>query len=463
MRKPTCALAAIIVTALATAVRAEDRTPTAALPVSGIVTGSLAPTVATANPLPPPPLPAQRPATPLNEAVSTVPVSIETEPGSFYAGDMVVTHMRPDGPGPFPAIVMSHGRDPETRDEPARFRYIALAKYWLRRGFAVFVPTRIGYGDSGTEVDPEDAGTCADPNYRRPMRVMVDQIAATVAFARRQSWVDGDHVLLVGQSYGGFGTIAALGRDIPGVIGAVNFAGGAGGNADARPGRPCMPERLAQLYGEAGRTAKQPALWLYAMNDRYWGSRWPAKWHQSYAAGGAPSDFVELDPVGEDGHVMLRTGFAAWRPRVDAFLTRLGFAPPHSDAAPQATNYAPLDDTERVPFISAAVRSTDYRRFLGADLPRAFAIAHNGSWAWSSGDGATDDAMKMCEDYAKAACALYAVDDAVVWPATGAMTAQAKKATRGPTRMTSLRAQPTSSSPRTGGATTQTTTVAPPR
>jgi hypothetical protein len=149
---------------------------------------------------------------------------------------------------------------------------------------------------------------------------------------------------------------------------------------------------------------------------------------------------------------MLRTGFAAWRPKVDAYLAKLGFAPPRSETAPQPTSYALIDDPERVPFISSAVRTGDYRRFLSADLPRAFAVAQNGSWAWSSGDGATADALQMCADYAKASCTLYAVDDAVVWPSTG--TATAARTQPRATTVTSLRQSPNSST-RTGGSTTQ--------
>lgn len=420
MRTWMYGLAALMAAAHTAAARAEQRPTPVSVEQSRtttITTSAIAPVAI--NPGPalqvPAPVPAERQNRPLDETVERIPVTVELDGGRRHTGDMVLTVMRPEGPGPFPAIVMSHGRDPETRDEPARFRYVAVAKYWLRRGFAVFVPTRLGYGESGTEVDPEDAGLCADPQYRRPMQAMADQIAATVAFARTQPWVDGGKIILAGQSYGGFGTIAALGRGLPGVIGAVNFAGGAGGNADARPGRPCMPERLAALYAEAGRGTTKPALWIYAKNDQYWGPRWPARWHKAFSDAGGRGEFISLDPVGDDGHVLLRTAFEAWRPRVDTYLAGLGFDAPKSDDLPRPTGYAAIADQAKVPYVTPAVRANDYKKFLQADLPRAFALAVNGSWAWSSGDGAVGEALDMCKEYARTDCRLYAVDDHVVW------------------------------------------------
>ena len=47
--------------------------------------------------------------------------------------------------------------------------------------------------------------------------------------------------LIEGQSVGGMTTVALAALNPPGVLGAVNFAGGSGGNPTASPGRSCKP------------------------------------------------------------------------------------------------------------------------------------------------------------------------------------------------------------------------------
>jgi hypothetical protein len=52
-----------------------------------------------------------------------------------------------------------------------------------------------------------------------------------------------------------------------GVIGIVNFAGGAGSN---RPGEICSGrERLIAAVGRLGEHNLLPQIWLYAENDQY--------------------------------------------------------------------------------------------------------------------------------------------------------------------------------------------------
>ena len=103
---------------------------------------------------PPPPEEGPTPsvlATELFETVVTLPVTVQPLYGGAHQGNMVLTHFKPPGDGPFPAVIMQHGRDGNQRATPARYRYSDVARYWVRRGVAVFVPTRVGYGDSGMD------------------------------------------------------------------------------------------------------------------------------------------------------------------------------------------------------------------------------------------------------------------------------------------------------------------------
>jgi hypothetical protein len=82
------------------------------------------------------------------------------------------------------------------------------------------------------------------------------------------------------------------------------------------------------------------------------------------------------------------------------------------------SGFAAISDDSRLPGISEAGRQ-EYRRFLAAPSPRAFAISPSGrAWAWNSSlvpEGPWR-ALTRCAERAQEQCRLYAVDVAVVWP-----------------------------------------------
>jgi hypothetical protein len=86
---------------------------------------------------------------------------------------------------------------------------------------------------------------------------------------------------------------------------------------------------------------------------------------------------------------------------------------------PPASGFAPLADDAKLPGIGETGR-LEYRRFLAAPLPRAFALAPSGGvWAWNASlvPDAAWRALARCAERAGRQCRLYAVDDAVVWQA----------------------------------------------
>jgi dienelactone hydrolase len=348
-----------------------------------------------------------------------VPVTVKLASGRSHRGQFIVTHYRPAGDGPFPVVVFNHGRAASRvkRAVPPRFRSTAIARFWIRRGFAVLVPTRLGYGDAGLDPDPEWSGSsCDGRNYEVPLAAMIEQVGATLEFAKSLPWADTRRILVMGQSYGGLASIGFSARGFPGVLAAINFAGGGGGDPVNRPGRPCSPQRLTAAAANSGKRATVPMLWLYAENDKYWGAEWPRRWHAAYTMSGGKAEMTMFPPVGEDGHRLIDQGFALWRPVVDGFAAGLGFPPPRSAKAPPASNYAHVSDTSKLPFVKDSVKSDGYRKFLDADVPRAFAVSPGGAWGWRSGVAdAMDQALANCAQRKTRQCRLYAVDDTVVW------------------------------------------------
>ncbi len=355
----------------------------------------------------------------LNETIARVPVTVKLVDGMSRTGDMIITHYRPQGGGPFPLVVMSHGRagSAEERAKPERQRFGAVARYWVRRGFAVVVPTRLGYGATGIEPDTEFSGkSCDDRSYVPMSEAAAHQIRTAVDFGKSFAWVDAAKIILMGQSVGGFSSTVANAKRIPGVIAAINSAGGAGANPKERAEKPCAPEKIAAVYAAAGKTASTPMLWFYSENDKSFGAQLPRTWHKAYTGAGGKAEFVMLAPNGEDGHRQLEI-LGVWRPTVDRFIAGLGFAVPRADGAPAATNFAPLSDASKLPSSNRDKAAEAYEKFLAADLPRAFAIGANGNgFAWVQGQSdALARALARCKEFGKADCKAYAVDDAVVW------------------------------------------------
>ncbi|MBU6269657.1 MAG: alpha/beta fold hydrolase [Betaproteobacteria bacterium] len=273
-------------------------------------------------------LPAVASAT-IVESVIEVPVRVTGARGQRVEQTIKVTIFRDDRLGRAPYLVLHHGRPVSLEDLPAmgRARYPENARYFVRQGFVVLVPTRVGYGESGGP-DVENSGRCEDRQFRPAYAASADQTEAVLRAAADLPFVDPGRGIVVGQSFGGMTALAVAARQHPGLVAAINFAGGGGGNPRERPAQPCSQARLAGLFAEYGAQAAVPSLWLYSENDRYWGPHLPRQWFERYVAAGAAAEFIALPPHGEDGHGIFSGNPAAWRPSVEAFLRRLGFTPP---------------------------------------------------------------------------------------------------------------------------------------
>ena len=265
-------------------------------------------------------------------------VSIALAGGGMFGGNiaMVTQVFRPPGDGPFPVVVFSHGR---ASDAVARAHLKvgisnAQLRFWLARGDAVVAPIRPGYGATGLSSDPENNGARFDamghcksnPDYRKTSEAAGRTVDATLAWLRSQPWADTHHVLLAGQSVGGLATVTAGAHPQEGVVGYINFAGGTGGNPEGSPGVSCDPGQLEALYAGFGRTTTVPSLWVYAMNDQYWGADVPVAWHAAFARGGSKTTFVHAPAVADgNGHGLSSHAQRLWEPYVNDFLATIDF------------------------------------------------------------------------------------------------------------------------------------------
>ncbi len=245
-------------------------------------------------------------------------------PLAAYSTGMTASLILPEGSGPFPLAVINHGSDEQAirrvAMQPPAFG--DLSRWFVARGYAVAIPFRPGHGRSGTPY-LEDQGGCADADFDRSGRVTADIILAAVDALSADPRIRAGKTIVVGTSAGGWGATALAARNAAGIAGIVSFAGGRGGRDRGQPGRNCASDRLVETAGQFGRTARTPALWLYAENDSYFPPEISSRLAAAYRQTGAPLDFVLLPPVGSEGHGLITAPARYWEAPLSAFLDRL--------------------------------------------------------------------------------------------------------------------------------------------
>src|SRR5687768_12921732 len=84
------------------------------------------------------------------EETFELPIEVKDIRRKAHNHSFTVTVFRDDTRARSPFMVISHGRgNPEVRANLGRSRYPDNARYFVSRGFAVFIPTRVGYGVTG--------------------------------------------------------------------------------------------------------------------------------------------------------------------------------------------------------------------------------------------------------------------------------------------------------------------------
>ena len=246
--------------------------------------------------------------------------------------DLETTIFRPPGEGPFPMVVINHGKSPGKPAFQGRARFAAQTAEFLRRGYVVALPMRQGFSKSGGQYV---GGSC---DVRGNGMMQAEDVVAALDYLVQQPYVDATRIVVIGQSHGGLSTMALSAIGYPGVVGVVNFAGGLRNDN-------CVgwENNLIDAFGDYGRGARYPSLWIYGDNDSYWPWPLPERMFNSYkaSASGAAKDarFVDVGEFDGDSHRLFsnRAGVAVWLPEVDAFFRRLGLP---FDEVPERTQPA---------------------------------------------------------------------------------------------------------------------------
>lgn len=239
------------------------------------------------------------------------------------AYDLAARIYRPAGPGPFPLVVINHGTPADKTKLPdSHLGFARAARWFVARGYMVVLALRPGFGtSSGSYL--EGAGTCRTMDFVAGGRRTAAIESAIVTAAARLPGADPDHIVVIGQSAGGFGAVALADAPPPGVRGVISFAGGRGSNGKEYI---CAGEdRLVAAERTFGAANRLPQLWLYADNDHFFRRDLAHRMVDAYAgASQQPVAFVPLPPFGDDGHkTFAQADPAVWAAPVAAFLDRV--------------------------------------------------------------------------------------------------------------------------------------------
>ena len=193
--------------------------------------------------------------------------SADGEVVTFPSGELTLHGVlyKPDGPGPFPAVVYNHGSAPGMLSKQA---FDALGPVFAKHGWVFFGPYRRGQGlsaSAGKYIGDEIAAATKTGGVTSGAATMVrlletdhltDQLAA-LAWLRTQGFVKSDRIAVAGNSFGGIE--AVLGAEHGSYCAAIDSAGGAQSWAQA-------PE-LQSLMTRSVRNSRAPIFFFQAEND----------------------------------------------------------------------------------------------------------------------------------------------------------------------------------------------------
>ena len=242
--------------------------------------------------------------------------------------------VRPVGDGPFPLVIMNHGVSLD-RIHRSLFPFVEFrdaAKWFAQRGHLVVAPVGTGYGAVAIDVPDQGLygaffskiGKCTNPNFRSPGLAVAQVDLWIIDYLVAEKRVLPKDVIVVGQSAGGWASIALSSLNPPLVKAIITFAAGRGGRVDNKPNNNCAPDKLVEATAEFGRSSRIPMLWIYIENDTFFGPALSKRMHDAFTAAGGVAEYHLVPKFGDEGHYFIGSpdSVPIWAPIVTKFLDK---------------------------------------------------------------------------------------------------------------------------------------------
>src|SRR5450830_662928 len=176
-----------------------------------------------------------------------------TKGSGFFSTKLTTRIYAPRGDGPFPIVVINHGKAPGMASMQKDRGFYPQALEFVKRGYIVVVPTRSGFGSSG-------GGYISNCSLESMGYAHADDVEAAINYAKALPYADSHHIVVLGQSQGGLATLALGARNVNGVVGVINTSGGMFNPS-------CTGDNgffaLMAAFKSFGEMAKVPALFMY--------------------------------------------------------------------------------------------------------------------------------------------------------------------------------------------------------
>lgn len=178
----------------------------------------------------------------------------EPEEVTFPSGRLTLHGFiyKPDGAGPFPAVLYNHGSERKPGGKPE------IGNFFSGHGFVLFVPHRRGHGRSPADRQVDSLFDRGASGMVALHEIHLDDTSAALTYLRALPYVDSNRIAVSGCSYGGIQTLL-LAEKGHGLRAAVAFAPAAETWARSNS----IQSRLAR----AVRQTTIPILFVQAEND----------------------------------------------------------------------------------------------------------------------------------------------------------------------------------------------------
>ncbi|HEX4738394.1 MAG TPA: CocE/NonD family hydrolase [Allosphingosinicella sp.] len=230
---------------------------------------------------------------------------------------------RPATKGKHPLVLLSHGSS--GGNPKMELPQQELAGFFTNRGFVVIAAMRRGRGKSGGVSLESEEKDCDPGSWKQGLAAAFEDVTAALDFAGKMPDVDAGTVLLVGESRGGFLSVAyaAEGARRIRVRGVVNFVGGWVAQAEDR----CPTDFNQISFGRYGAETRLPELWLYGDHDPFYAASSIRDYQRAFISRGGKLSFALISGVPGNGHWL--PGYPGlWSGKVESYLASRWLATP---------------------------------------------------------------------------------------------------------------------------------------
>jgi dienelactone hydrolase len=224
---------------------------------------------------------------------------------------------KPQMEGVFPVVIFNHGSSGGNPKQT--YKWPDQAKYFVSKGFIVIAPMRKGRGQSSGESLESEDKNCDISSWDQGIQSAMDDLDAVIEFAESIKEIKHGEIHLLGQSRGGFLSIAyaAEGKFKEKIKSVVNFSGG----WVAQKEDQCPQDFNEIAFAKYGAKSTIPMLWLYGANDRYYGDESVLSYYAIFKKNGGVVEFHLIKDIPNNGHELIEHA-EKWKSLMDNFLAQ---------------------------------------------------------------------------------------------------------------------------------------------